>query len=188
MGKTTTAKMFAQMDIPVWDADAVVARLYAIGGHAVAPVSALIAGSGKHGAIDKIILKAAIKQEPRLLKQLEAIVHPLVQDDRAEFIKQHSNAEIILFDIPLLFETGGDKEMDHVVVVSTSPDLQKKRVLERGTMDEETFEMILQKQMPDSEKRKRADTVIDTTTLEVARQQVEALIVRLRGVKEWRDA
>lgn len=181
MGKSTTAAMFRDMGFPVWDADAAVGRLYAKGGQAVAPLQALIPNAVQEGAVNKASLKEAIATSPNLLLEIEGIVHPLVKQDRRAFAAAHQDAEFIVFDVPLLFETGAHKKVDHVVVVSTSAENQRARVLARGTMDEPTFNMIMRKQTPDAEKRAGADTVINTETIESARAQVEALIKKLRA-------
>jgi len=181
MGKSTTAAMFRDLGFPVWDADAAVGRLYAKGGQAVAPLQKLIPSAIQDGTISKTALKEAIATSPNLLLEIEGIVHPLVKQDRRDFAAAHQDAEFIIFDVPLLFETGAHKKVDHVVVVSTSAENQRARVLARGTMDEPTFNMIMRKQTPDAEKRSKADTVINTETLDSARAQVAALVERLRA-------
>ena len=181
MGKSTTAKMFADLGFPIWDADAAVERLYSQGGAAVGPLSELVPSSLNNGAISKEALKDAIRKSPDLLLKIESLVHPLVKQDRRDFAAAHQDHEMIVFDVPLLFETGAHKKVDHVVVVSTTPENQKARVLARGTMDEPTFNMIMRKQTPDAEKRAKADTVIDTETLDGARAQVHDLVERLRA-------
>lgn len=181
MGKSTTAAMFADLGFPIWDADAAVARLYAQGGAAVLPLSELIPGAIKDGAVSKAALKEAIRTSPDLLLKIESIVHPLVKQDRRDFAAAHQDHEMIVFDVPLLFETGAHKKVDHVVVVSTTPENQRARVLARGTMDEATFNMIMRKQTPDAEKQAKADTVIDTSTLDGARAQLHDLVKRLRA-------
>ena len=181
MGKSTTAKMFADHGFPVWDADAAVGRLYAKDGGAVSVLGALIPSAVIDGQISKEALKAAIATSPNLLLEIEGIVHPLVKQDRRDFAEAHQDAEMIVFDVPLLFETGAHKKVDHVVVVSTTAENQRERVLARGTMDEPTFNMIMRKQTPDAEKRAQADTVIDTETLDGARAQVQNLVELLRA-------
>ncbi len=181
MGKSTTATMFAEMGFPVWDADAAVARLYAKGGAAVGPLAKLVPSALQDGAISKPALKEAIAASPDLLLKIESLVHPLVKQDRRDFAAAHQDAEIIIFDVPLLIETGAHKKVDHVVVVSTTAARQRKRVLARGTMDEPTFNMIMRKQTPDTEKRALADTIIDTATMDGARAQVHDLVERLRA-------
>ncbi|MDE9450165.1 dephospho-CoA kinase [Aliiroseovarius sp. Z3] len=179
MGKSTTAAMFAQEGVPVWDADAAVHRIYAQGGAAVDAIRAICPSAIVDGAVDRDVLKDWIGKDPTALSQIEAVVHPLVGQDRAEFIAD-ADAPILLLDIPLLFETGADDQMDLVVVVSAPADLQRERVLARGTMSTEQFNTILAKQMPDAEKRKRADVVIPTETMEDARAAVSAVIAKVK--------
>lgn len=179
MGKSTTAKMFADEGIPVWDADAAVHRLYGRGGAAVQPIGALCPEAIIDEAISRDALKSWIARDPSALKHIEAIVHPLVAQDRADFI-QSSASNIVLVDVPLLFETGGETRVDTVVVVSAPADVQRARVLDRGTMDEATFETILAKQLPDSEKRARANYVIETLSIDQARAAVRGILAELR--------
>ncbi|MDC0343602.1 dephospho-CoA kinase [bacterium] len=180
MGKSTTARLFAEEGCDVWDADAAVHRLYAPGGAAVEPMRARFPNAIVDGAVSRVALKEIIGSNPGVLAQIEEIVHPLVAQDRASFVA-HSTADILVFDIPILFETGGDKAMDVTVVVSVPADVQRTRVLERGTMSEEQFRQILSKQMPDAEKRARADHVIITDTVEHARAQVQSVLKEIRG-------
>lgn len=180
MGKSTTAKLFAEAGCAVWDADAAVHRLYARGGAAVAPMKAAFPDAVQDGAVSRDMLKRIIGQTPEALKQIEAIVHPLVAQDRAGF-RQTARADILVFDIPLLFETGGDAAMDAVACVSAPAEIQENRVLERGTMTREQFLQIKGKQMPDAEKRARADYVIITDTLDHARQQVHDIVAQIRA-------
>lgn len=175
MGKSTTAKIFAEQGIPVWDADAAVTRLYAQGGAAVAAVGALHESAVRDGAVDRDALKSWIATDPTALARLEAVVHPLVQADRARFVAENA-APVLVFDIPLLFETGGDAEMDLIVVVSTTLENQKERVMARPGMTPDLFDRMLAKQVPDAEKRRRADHVIDTATLETARAGVQSVL------------
>ncbi len=177
MGKSTTGRMFTDLGHPLWDADAAVHRLYAQGGAAVAPVSAAFPSALKNQAIDRTALKAALAADPGALKRLEAIVHPLVAQDRAQFIEnaKQNGAKIVVLDIPLLFETGSQSQMDGVAVVSTDAETQRQRVMARLGMTAETFAMILSRQMPDAEKRALADWVIPTDTLDGARAAVIAI-------------
>jgi dephospho-CoA kinase len=180
MGKSTTAAMFVDEGCDLWDADAAVHRLYAAGGDAVEPMQEAFPEAVIDNAVSRDALKAIISDTPDALRKIEQIVHPLVAQDRASFIK-NATADILVFDIPLLFETGGDASMDVTVVVSAPPEVQKARVLERGTMSEAQFEHIRAKQMPDEEKRKRADHVIITDTVEHARAQVQSIVKQIRG-------
>lgn len=180
MGKSTTAQMFAEEGVPVWDADATVHRLYARGGAAVAPIRELCPEAIVDGAVNRQALKDWIARDSAALAQIEAVVHPLVAQDRQAFLTE-TDADIVLLDIPLLFEGGGAAGMDAVVVVTAPSDVQRARVLDRGTMDEATFETILSKQMPDAEKRDRADYVIETVTLEKARDAVRSVLEDIRG-------
>ncbi len=181
MGKSTTAAMFRDLGVPVWDADAAVHRLYGRGGAAVAPIAEHFPTAVVDGQVDRSQLKSIIKQDPTALDRIESIVHPLVAEDRAEFIRENAAPPIIVVDVPLLFETGGDRFVDVTVVVSTDPEEQRRRVLARPGTSPEMFEAMLARQMPDDEKRRRANHVIQTDTLESARQAVEALIHQLKG-------
>jgi len=177
MGKSTTAQMFRDLDVPVWDADATVAALYDKGGAAVAQMDAAFV---KDGAVDRAALKAAIAKDASILGKIEAIVHPLVRQSREVFLAQHDDPLVVL-DIPLLFETGAQDQMNGVLVVTAPADVQRARVLERGTMNEQMFEAILAKQTPDAEKRARADFVIETLSLEQTRAAVTSLVQKLRA-------
>ncbi|MCF3592439.1 dephospho-CoA kinase [Rhodobacteraceae bacterium LMO-12] len=179
MGKSSTAKLFAEAGCDVWDADAAVHRLYAKGGAAVAPMQAAFPEAIVDGAVSRDILKRIIGETPDALKQIEAIVHPLVGQDRAEFAKT-AHSDILVLDIPLLFETGGNTAMDAVVVVTIDAEEQRRRVLDRGTMTQAQFEAIRAKQVPDEEKRALADYVIVTDTVEHARAQVQDVIADIR--------
>lgn len=180
MGKSTTAAIFVEEGCELWDADAAVHRLYAKGGAAVEPMRAAFPGAVIDDAVSRDALKAVISSDPAALQEIEKIVHPLVAQDRSTFIAT-ATADILVFDIPLLFETGGNVAMDVTVVVSAPPDVQKARVLERGTMSEAQFEQIRAKQMPDDEKRRRADHVIITDTIEHAKAQVQSILRQIRG-------
>lgn len=178
MGKSTTARMFADEGVPVWDADAVVHRLYAPGGAAVQAVKAIFPDVIEDGAVSREGLKAKIAADPTVLDRLQDAVHPLVAADRVAFLK-NADAPVVLLDIPLLFETGADALCDKVVVVTVPKDIQKERVMARGEMTEADFQMILSRQMPDAEKRERADFVIETLTLEAARAGVRKILQQL---------
>ncbi len=180
MGKSTTAQMFVQEGCALWDADAAVHRLYSAGGAAVAPMGEAFPTAIVNGSVSRDELKRIISEDSGSLKTIEGIVHPLVAADRVEF-RRNTDADIAVFDIPLLFETGGDAAMDAVACVSISPEQQKQRVLERKTMTEAQFEQILSKQMPNEEKCARSDFVIVTDTLDHARAQVQDIVRQIRA-------
>jgi len=181
MGKSTTAQMFAEKGIPVWDADAAVHRIYAPGGAAVGPMSDAFPIAITNGAVDRGKLKDLMAQNEGVLPKIQAIVHPLVAADRKAFIQENQAAEFILFDIPLLFETGADEWLDFTICVSAPADIQQHRVLLRPGMTKATFDMILSNQMPDAEKRAKADYVIPTVDLDETRQAVDDLMTTLRA-------
>lgn len=177
MGKSTTARFFAEAGVPVHDADAVVHRLYE--GEAVAAIEAAFPGTTHNGMVDRKLLSARVLGDSAAFKRLEDIVHPLVQEAERRLLAEaeRRGEKIAVLDIPLLFETGGEKRVDAVVVVSAPPDVQKARVLERPGMTLEKLEAILAKQMPDEEKRRRADFVVDTSQgFDAARAQVRAIL------------
>ncbi|MGM0584174.1 MAG: dephospho-CoA kinase [Pseudomonadota bacterium] len=187
MGKSTTAKLFEEEGVPVWDADAAVARLYGPGGAAVPALRELmpeaVVGEGPEAHVDRAALRAAVGRDPSLIPRLEKIVHPLVGDDREVFLAnaRAEGREIALCDVPLLFETGGEDRYDYVVVVSAPAEMQRERVLRRPGMTDEVFEAILSKQTPDAEKRARADFVVDTSGgVPAAREQVRDILRRIR--------
>ncbi len=175
MGKSTTARMFAEAGCALWDADAAVHRLYSRDGAAVALIADAFPEAVRDGMVCRESLKRIIDRDPSALQRIEEIVHPLVAQDRAHFIRNQT-ADVSVLDIPLLFETGLDREFDATVTVSTSPERQRARVLERGTMTEAQFDAILAKQLPDAEKRAHANYVIETDTLEHARDQVQRVL------------
>ncbi|PCD76661.1 dephospho-CoA kinase [Pseudothioclava arenosa] len=181
MGKSTTAKMFAELGVPVWDADATVYALYAKGGAAVAPIGAIYPEAIRDGAVDRAALRKVVTSDKQALSRLESIVHPLTTQSREAFISAHSDAPLLLLDIPLMYETGAEKSCDAVLVVTAPPEVQRARVLERGTMDAAELELILSRQMPDAEKRARADYIIETLTLEQTRAAVQELVAELGG-------
>ncbi|TMV07203.1 dephospho-CoA kinase [Ruegeria sediminis] len=180
MGKSTTARMFADEGCALWDADAAVHRLYAPGGAAVEPMRKAFPQAIEDGAVSRDALKRIIGKDPDALKTIESIVHPLVAADRAAFRAQ-ARSDIVVFDIPLLFETGGDAAMDAMACVTVPPEVQKQRVMERGTMTEAQFEQICAKQMPNDEKCARSDFVIVTDTLDHARRQVQDVVRQIRA-------
>jgi len=179
MGKSTTADLFAAAGCAVWDADAAVHRLYDRGGAAVSSVQTRFPDAIRDERVDRQALKDIISKNPKALTVIESIVHPLVAQDREDF-RRNAEADILVFDIPLLFETGGDSEMDAVACVMIDAETQQKRVLERGTMTLDQFLLIRQKQMPIKEKTERSDYVIVTDTLDHARQQVEVILAGIR--------
>ncbi len=188
MGKSATAKMFADLGAAVQDADAVVAQLYSPGGEAVAPVLAEFpAAKGDSGGVDRVRLSGLLAEEPGLLEKLEAIVHPLVANYRDAFLaaERARGTKVAVLEIPLLFETGGEKKVDQTVVVTAPPQMQRLRVLARPGMTAEKFEQILARQTPDAEKRARADFIIDTGQgLDNARRQVADIMAKLAGIGE----
>ncbi len=182
MGKSATAEMFRKRGIPVYDADAVVAALYAPGGGAAPLLEALIPGAAApDGSVDREVLRKAVLGNPETLKKLEAAVHPLALAKRAEFLAAHREAPLALLDVPLLFETGSETDMDAVLVVSAPAEVQRARVLARPGMTPERFEAILARQTPDAEKRARADWVLDTSRgFPAAEAEVEAILAQFR--------
>lgn len=179
MGKSTTTAMFADLGAVVWNADDAVHRLYAPGGAAVGPVGEAFPGVVVDGAVDRTRLAEALGKDDTAFRRLEAIVHPLVAQGRAADLEAARTAgvKLAVLDIPLLFETGGDMAVDAVVVVTADPAIQAERVLARPGMTRERFDAILARQMPNAEKRARADFVIDTGRgLEAARAEVEAIV------------
>jgi dephospho-CoA kinase len=163
MGKSTVASMFARAGIPVFDADAEVRRLQGPGGALVERIGEHFPGTVESGVLDRDKLANVVLEDPQLLAELESIVHPAVRDAREAFIARHRDAPALLFDIPLLYETGGEKEFDKTVVVSAPAPVQGERVLGRSWMTAQKLQSILQRQMPDDQKRERADFVIDTS-------------------------
>ena len=180
MGKSTVAAMFADAGIPTFDADSVVRRLQGPGGRLVPLIEARFPGTTRDGAVDREALSTAVLSDRDELAALEAIVHPAVHHERTRFIVENGDAPALLFDIPLLFETGGDEAFDQIIVVSAKPELQRERVLARAGMSKEKFDQILDRQMPDEEKRERADFVVDTSgSLEETRAQVRNILTCL---------
>ena len=163
MGKSTAAKLFAEAGVPVYDADATVHMLYE--GEAVPVIEAAFPGTTADGKVDRARLSARVVHDPAAIRQLEQIVHPMLGASRQKFLHEaeQSGAPVAVVDVPLLFETGGEKRVDAVVVVTTTPEIQRQRVLARDNMTGEMLDAILARQLPDAEKRKRADFVVDTS-------------------------
>lgn len=182
MGKSTTGKLFADTGVPVNDSDSVVHDLYS--GEAAPLVDAAFPGTMKNGAVDRQELGRQLGLDPDGFRRLEAIVHPLVRKRETGFLERQraAGAEMVLLDIPLLFETHAEKRVDVVVVVSTDPQIQRQRVLARPNMTEEKFNMILSRQVPDAEKRRRADYLVDTSgSIEETRERVENIVADLKA-------
>jgi dephospho-CoA kinase len=180
MGKSATAQMFAEEGVPVFDADAAVHKLYE--GEAVAPIAAAFPDTVSAGRVDRARLSRAVVGNKEAFAKLEALIHPLVREAREQFLAaaKAKGAKLVLVDIPLLFETGGEHDVDRIVVVSAPSPVQKERVLARPGMTEEKFRAILEKQMPDSEKQKRAHFIIDTSRgFDAARKEVRAILQAL---------
>ncbi len=183
MGKSTTANMFREAGVPVYDADAAVADLYVRGGSAVEPLEAAFPGVTREGAVDREALRLRVLGDDAAMTRLNAIVHPLLGRDRLAFHAQAeaSGADVVVFDIPLLFETGGERNMDAVVVVTAPAEVQRARVLAREGMTPERLDAILARQTPDAQKRERADFVIDTGQgLEAAQAAVVRILAAVR--------
>lgn len=187
MGKSTTARFFAEQGVPVHDADAAVHRLYA--GAAVAPLEAAFPGVTVNGGIDREKLSARIAADPAALKKLEAIVHPLVRAAEREFLAaaERAGAPVAVLDIPLLYETGGEQRCDAVVVVTAPADVQRRRVFERPGMTEAKFDALLARQIPDEEKRRRANFIVDSSQgFDAARTQVRDILKSVAQMKPKR--
>ncbi|WP_111557989.1 dephospho-CoA kinase [Paracoccus sediminilitoris] len=176
MGKSTTAQMFRDLGHPVWDADEAVHMLYAEQGAAVAPVSAMFPTALSGAMIDRAALRQVLARDDQALARLEAIVHPLVARDRQDFIAMNADAPLVVLDIPLLFESASPPDLDGVAVVSTDATTQRDRVMARPGMTDDSFAMILARQMPDADKRARADWIIPTETLQGARAAVQQIV------------
>src|SRR6187549_2596195 len=177
MGKSTTAKLFAEAGVPVYDADATVHQLYE--GEAAPAIEAAFPGTTADGKVDRQKLSARVVHDPAAMKQLEEIVHPMLGASRQKFFQdaEQAGAPVVVVDVPLLYETGGEKRVDAVVVVTTSPEQQRERIMARGTMTREALDSILARQLPDAEKRKRADFVVDTSHgLDPVRAQIRDIL------------
>ncbi len=187
MGKTTTAKLFLEAGAPVYDADAAVHDIYAKGGAAVGPIGEAFPAAIIEGAVDRPALREIVLKESQALERLNKIVHPLVGQSQITFRQQavSSGAPVAILDIPLLFETGGDKACDYVAVVSAPAHIQRARVMMRASMSEEEFEIILAKQMPDAEKRARADFMISSAFgIEFAQAQVSSIMELMKTLEQ----
>lgn len=187
MGKSTTLDLFAELGCPTWSADAAVHRLYAPGGAGVGPVERLFPGVVVEGGIDRARLAERLKGRPEAFAALEGVVHPLVREDRAAWLAEVRNgdARVAVVDVPLLYETGADAEVDAVVVASAPPEVQRTRVLARPGMTAERLDEILALQLHDADKRGRADFVVDTSRgIEAARDQVRAILEKVAH-KDW---
>lgn len=184
MGKSTTARMFADEGVPVWDADAAVHRLY--DGPAAPAIAAICSRAVVDGRVDRKVLRDWIAADGDALARLEQAVHPLVAADRAAFLQKAAQAAapLVLLDIPLMFETGADADMDATLVVTVPPEVQRARVLARPGMTEARLQAMLARQMPDAEKRARATHVIETRTLDETRSAVRSLIAQLKGTSD----
>ena len=182
MGKSTVARMFADAGVPVFDADSAVRQLQGPGGALVDQIGELFPGCVRSGTLDRECLAQIVLDDPSKLAALEAIVHPAVREWRQSFIDSNSDAEVLVFEIPLLFETGAEKEFDKVIVVSAPSEVQRVRALERHGMSPAKLDSILRRQMPDEEKRRRADFVIDTgADLSTTEAQVRDILACLRA-------
>ena len=182
MGKSTTAEMFRAEGCPVFDADAAVHALYAKGGKAVPIIRAVFPDAIKDGAVNRAVLGDYMRADPLELKVLESFIHPLVSEAREAFFAGHKDADIVVMDVPLLFETGLDKAVHKIVVVTAPAEVQRQRVMAREGMTAELFDSLLSRQMPDAEKRKRAQFLIFTDRgLESAREQVQEILTELRS-------
>ena len=182
MGKTTTAQMFKEAGCPVFNADKAVHDLYSPGGAMVPIIRAVFPDCVKAGEVIRSKLGKALREDPLNFTVLESFVHPLVGRARQAFFETHKEADIVIVDVPLLFETGGDKYVDHIVVVTSPAWVQRERVLARDGMSEALFESLLSRQMADKDKRKRADSLVYTDKgLESARKQVQDILKTLRG-------
>ena len=176
MGKSTTAKLFAEAGVPVYDADATVHRIYQ--GEAVPAIEAAFPGTTSDGKVDRAKLSATVVHDPAAIQRLEQVVHPMLRSYHQKFLEdaERAGAPVVVMDVPLLFETGGEKRVDAVVVVTTAPEVQRERILARGTMTAETLDAILARQTPDAEKRRRADFVVDTS------RGLDPVRVRIRDI------
>jgi dephospho-CoA kinase len=188
MGKSTTAKLFAEAGVPVYDADATVHKIYE--NEAVPAIEAAFPGTTVAGKVDRALLSAKVVHDPAAMRRLEAIVHPMLRAHHQQFLDdaESSGAPVAVVDVPLLFETGGEKRVDAVVVVTTSPEVQRERILARDNMTPDKLDAILARQMPDAEKRKRADFVVDTSNgLDPVRLQIREILEAAAKMPRRRD-
>jgi dephospho-CoA kinase len=188
MGKSTTAKLFAEAGVPVYDADATVHRLYE--GEAAPAIEAAFPGTTVDGKVDRARLSAQVVHDPLAMKRLEGIVHPMLGASRQKFLEdaERSGAPVAVIDVPLLFETGGEQRVDAVVVVTTTPENQRQRILARDNMSDEKLESILARQLPDAEKRRRADFVVDTSDgLDPVRALIRDILERAAKMPQRRS-
>jgi len=188
MGKSTTAKLFAEAGVPVYDADATVHQLYE--GEAAPAIEAAFPGTTADGKVDRQKLSARVVHDPAAMKRLEQIVHPMLGASRQKFFEdaERAGAPVTVVDVPLLYETGGEKRVDAVVVVTTSPENQRARIMARGTMTSEALDSILARQLPDAEKRKRADFVVDTSDgLDPVRAQIRDILQQVAKMPQRRN-
>lgn len=188
MGKSTTAKLFAEAGVPVYDADATVHKIYE--NEAVPAIEAAFPGTTVAGKVDRALLSAKVVHDPAAMKRLEAIVHPMLRAHHQQFLDdaESSGAAVAVVDVPLLFETGGEKRVDAVVVVTTSPEVQRERILARDNMTPDKLDAILARQMPDAEKRRRADFVVDTSNgLDPVRLQIREILEAAAKMPRRRD-
>ena len=188
MGKSTTAKLFAEAGVPVYDADATVHQLYQ--SEAAPAIEAAFPGTTVDGKVDRPKLSARVVHDPAAMKQLEQIVHPMLGASRQKFFAdaERAGAPVAVVDVPLLYETGGEKRVDAVVVVTTSPENQRARIMARGTMTSEALDSILARQLPDAEKRKRADFVVDTSDgLDPVRVQIRDILQQVVKMPQRRS-
>lgn len=188
MGKSTTAKLFMEAGVPVYDADATVHQLYE--GEAAPAIEAAFPGTTAAGKVDRQKLSARVVHDPAAMKQLEQIVHPMLGASRQKFFAdaERAGVPVAVVDVPLLYETGGEKRVDAVVVVTTSPENQRARIMARGTMTREALDSILARQLPDAEKRKRADFVVDTSHgLDPVRVQIRDILQQVVKMPQRRS-
>ncbi len=188
MGKSTTAKLFVEAGVPVYDADATVHQLYE--GEAAPAIEAAFPGTTAGGKVDRQKLSARVVHDPAAMKQLEQIVHPMLGASRQKFCAdaERAGAPVAVVDVPLLYETGGEKRVDAVVVVTTSPENQRARIMARGTMTSEALDSILARQLPDAEKRRRADFVVDTSDgLDPVRVQIRDILQQVVKMPQRRS-